>query len=341
MRKALQLILFTVFTSYFSFAQIPAGYYNGTEGLEGDQLKQALHSIISGHTELNYDDLPYVLKQSDEDPANSNNVILLYTGRSQSKSTFGGGVDDWNREHVWAKSHGGFSDSKPYGTDAHHIRPTDASVNSSRGNLDFDNGGSYHSEATLCRYDGDSWEPRDAVKGDVARMMFYMDVRYEGGGELNLDLVDYVGTDGTPTFGKISTLLAWHHADPVDDFERNRNDVVYSFQGNRNPFIDRPEFVGIVYEGQSAGIEDELVDVSLSLYPNPVSDVLYVSAPQILNRNAEVEFINAIGQSIKKYTIVDFTRKAEIDVRNLDPGAYFIKFNSGKISRVSKIVVDR
>ena len=73
-----------------------------------------------------------------------------------------------------------FGDSPPCGTDLHHMKPEDASVNSDRGNKDFDNGGVQHPEATGCYYDSDSWEPRDAVKGDVARMIFYMEVRYEG-----------------------------------------------------------------------------------------------------------------------------------------------------------------
>ena len=80
-------------------------------------------------------------KDTDQDPNNSNNVILLYSGRSQSKTINGGGVDDWNREHVWAKSHGDFGTATGPGTDVHHLRPEDVTVNSTRGNKDFDNGG--------------------------------------------------------------------------------------------------------------------------------------------------------------------------------------------------------
>lgn len=135
-------------------------------------LKSALHNIIDDHTEISYDAVWDALRHTDEDPNNKNNVILLYTGRSQSKTTNGGGVDDWNREHVWAKSHGDFGTSMGPGTDLHHLRATDVSVNSSRGNLDFDNGGTENSEAKGNYSDSDSWEPRDAVKGDVARMIF-------------------------------------------------------------------------------------------------------------------------------------------------------------------------
>ena len=133
--------------------------------------------ISSGVTTLTYDQVWTALKDTDQDPATANNVIEVYSGRSIAKSDNGGGVDQWNREHVWAKSHGDFGTANGPGTDVHHLRPEDVTVNSTRGNLDFDNGGSAVAQCTGCLSDGDSFEPRDAVKGDVARMIFYMAVR--------------------------------------------------------------------------------------------------------------------------------------------------------------------
>lgn len=188
-----------------------------------------MHNIIDDHTEISYSSVWTALRETDEDPNNSNNVILLYTGRSQSKFTNGGNVNDWNREHVWAKSHGDFGTSMGAGTDLHHLRPTDVSVNGTRSNLDFDNGGNEHSEASGNYYDSDSWEPRDSVKGDVARMLFYMAVRYEGdSGELDLELNNKVNNGTAPYHGKLSVLLQWHKQDPVDNFERNRNEIIYT-----------------------------------------------------------------------------------------------------------------
>ncbi|WP_281975383.1 endonuclease [Halobacillus litoralis] len=220
------------------------GYYESADGLSGAELKQTLHNLIDDHTELSYSQVWDALRNTDEDPGNSNNVILLYSGNSLSKYENGGYVDEWNREHVWAKSHGDFGTSRGPGTDIHHLRPTDVSVNSARGNLDFDDGGAPFSEAPGTYYDSDSWEPRDDVKGDVARMVFYMAVRYEGdSGELDLEVADYAGTNG-PNLGKLDTLKEWHENDPVDAFERNRNDIIFNdYQGNRNPFIDHPEYV--------------------------------------------------------------------------------------------------
>jgi endonuclease I len=224
-------------------------YYENAIGKTGEALKTALHTIIDDHTEISYDRVWEALRNTDEDPTNSNNVILLYTGRSQSKFSNGSGINDWNREHVWAKSHGDFGTSMGAGTDLHHLRPTDVTVNSSRGNKDFDNGGTLHEEAPDTYSDSDSWEPRDEVKGDVARMIFYMDIRYEGdNGELDLEVNNVVNNGSAPYHGKLSTLLQWHNQDPVDDFEKRRNEIIFNeYQHNRNPFIDHPEWVEAIW----------------------------------------------------------------------------------------------
>jgi endonuclease I len=276
-RKATFILLLSLIALFqFASAQIPPGYYDAASGLTGTELKGVLHEIIDNHDEPSYDDLrDFILKASDEDPENPNNVILLYSGISRPKSMFGGNSGDWNREHVWAKSHGDFGNNPPSGTDAHHIRPSDVQVNASRGNLDFDMGGSPVSGAPGCFKDGDSFEPRDEVKGDVARMLFYMDVRYEGGsGELDLTVVDAVNTYPAPEHGKLSVLLEWHVQDPPDDFERNRNNVVYSYQDNRNPFIDHPEFVAEIW-GNPSGIT-ATDQIFVRSYPNPVSNYLFI-----------------------------------------------------------------
>lgn len=225
-------------------------YYKLVLQLNGKELKSQLNDIIKVQEVLNYDEVWQALRDTDQDPKNSNNVILLYTGRSQSKTSNGGASDNWNREHVWAKSHGDFGTANGPGTDLHHLRPTDVSVNADRGNLDFDNGGSAHEEAPLCRYDDDSWEPRDAVKGDVARMLFYMAVRYEGqDGEVDLELNNKVNNGKDPFFGKLSVLLEWNKKDPVDSFEMNRNNVIFEkYQENRNPFIDHPEWADKIWK---------------------------------------------------------------------------------------------
>lgn len=223
-------------------------YYKAAIGKSGTALRTALHDIIDGNATLSYDQVWTALKDTDQDPADSGNVIELYTGRSIAKSNNGGGSGQWNREHVWAQSRGGFTTSAGPGTDLHHLRPEDVSVNSTRGNKDFDNGGSAVSGCGDCFTDSDSFEPRDAVKGDVARMLFYMAVRYEGGDGFNdLEMSSTVGSSSS-RIGDLETLLAWNSADPVDSFELRRNDRIYSqWQHNRNPFIDHPEWAAAIW----------------------------------------------------------------------------------------------
>lgn len=224
-------------------------YYRTAIGLTGTALKAELHRIIRTNSRLTYDQVWNALMVTDQDPANTNNVILVYSGRSQAKNTNGGDANDWNREHVWAKSHGDFGTATGPGTDVHHLRPEDVTVNSARGNKDFDNGGSAVSEAPGSYTDADSFEPRNAVKGDVARMIFYMAVRYEGDdGFANLEMNNSVSNGSAPYLGKLSVLLSWSAQDPPDTFEKRRNQVIYDqFQHNRNPFVDHPEWVTSIW----------------------------------------------------------------------------------------------
>ncbi len=317
------------------FGQIPSGYYDGTEGLQEEQLKNALHNIIKNHTEYSYSDLKWMLKETDEDPNNSNNVILLYTGRSQNKNTFGGGANDWNREHVWAKSHGGFGTSAPAGTDAHHIRPADASVNSSRGNKDFDNGGQQHPEATGCYFTDLTWEPRDAVKGDVARMIFYMAVRYEGeNGEPDLEVVDYVGTGTQPKHGKLSTLLQWNTQDPPDDFEIHRNNVIYSYQHNRNPFIDHPEFVNLIWDPGAAGVSGKSLN-PIRVFPNPATDKIQVSRFG-KKKVQRIEVLDLFGRVVLQKKMSG--ENMLLDISGLSKGIHFLRLMTGDSVEIKRFV---
>jgi len=234
---------------FLASADIPTGYYNNAEGLSEDALRTALHNIIDDHTIKTYGDARYILDDSDKDPANSGNIILVYTGTSVSGSWDTG--ETWNREHIWSKSHGFPDETDVAYSDLHNLKPSNPAVNSDRLDKDFDEGGSQHSIATGCYYTSTTWEPRDEVKGDIARIMFYMVVRYEGDAsdESDLELVNELTTYPNPEFGIFSTLLKWHYDDPVDDFERNRNDIIYSHQQNRNPFIDHPEYVSLIWGG--------------------------------------------------------------------------------------------
>lgn len=230
------------------------GYYQSAQNLTGDELHTELHNIIKNHTAANYGDVWNYLTQLDYSANNSDNIDLFYTGRSHPANDSDRddnpirSDDSWNREHVWPKSHGDFgtSTTKVAGTDLHALRPTDKSVNNDRGNKDFDDAETQHSECTGCYFSNNNWEPPDVVKGDVARTLFYMDVRYAGEfSEPDLSLFNGytdISVD-VGTLGKLCSMYQWNVDDPVDSRELERNMGVYELQGNRNPFIEYPNFV--------------------------------------------------------------------------------------------------
>lgn len=264
------------------------GYYTDISGF-GAGLKSDLHDLLrtTHSTEYSYDALWTQLRYTDEDPDNSNNIIQIYTGWSIPKSSNGGGITQWNREHTWSKSHGDFGESRPAGTDLHHMRPCDATVNSAKGNKDFDEGGNLYVDASpYPGYSGNtgnysstySWEPRDEEKGDVARMIMYMAVRYEGTDtSYDLEVVDYVNSSpsGQPYYGKLSTLLAWHEADPPDAWEARRNERIWERQGNRNPFIDHPEFAYMLWTPYPQGATNIAADSFIAHWSQPITGASY------------------------------------------------------------------
>ncbi|MBN1650821.1 MAG: endonuclease [Bacteroidales bacterium] len=267
MRKFIGLLL--LLWSSILFGQTSYGdYYQNAEGLKDEALKTALYHIIKGQTEYPYTasstDVWDMLKQTDKDPNNSANVILLYSGTSVNAAQEYNNGNGWTREHVWAKSRGDFGTEMGPGTDAHHLRPEDNEVNTIRNNRSFDNCNSCEQVIdngvwTGSYIDKNEWtfEPRDAVKGDVARMIFYMATRYEGeNGEPDLQMTESLpsASDQSPFHGRLSTLIQWNREDPVDDWERNRNDIIYTqFQHNRNPYIDHPELIEYIW-GNNKGL---------------------------------------------------------------------------------------
>jgi endonuclease I len=187
-----------------------------------DDLFLELRDIISTYKNVSYDAARYILNISDIDPNNSNNVILVYN-RASVSGTWDNGIT-WNREHIWPQS---LLDGASV-SDLHNLKPADTSINSSRGNKTFENSTSGTYGAV-----GSGWYPGDDDRGDIARIVFYMVTRYP---QLDIE-----------TLGTLAMFLEWHEVDPVDDFERNRNEVIYSNQENRNPFIDYPHFVNLIW----------------------------------------------------------------------------------------------
>ncbi|QCX53960.1 endonuclease [Elizabethkingia sp. JS20170427COW] len=267
MRKTLLFLLIPL----LHLAQIPTDYYASTSGLTGYTLKHQLHQIISKNLRSwNYGDLPEFYKVTDVDKYYENNGSLLdiyseipdgadaYEYRYEDNQLISGAGEEglgWNREHILSQSY--FNSNYPMYSDLHFIVPTDARLNQRRSNWPFvkvnnkptlvgSNGMKFGPSATPGRTTTGA-EPIDEFKGDVARMLLYTSVRYEG--LLNTFNPDNPRSpmDGTEEKAwedwYITMLLEWHHLDPVSQREIDRNNEVYKIQGNRNPFVDFPEWV--------------------------------------------------------------------------------------------------
>ncbi|OIQ28339.1 MAG: hypothetical protein BM564_09725 [Bacteroidetes bacterium MedPE-SWsnd-G2] len=243
-------LLTLIFFTQLSFGQQP--YYDNVDlDLTGLTLKSELAShIISTHTTfLTYSEAYQIIKDTDEDPNNSSNVLLMYNSQSESKdNTLGGGnvsnPEVWNREHTYPNSLG----NPPLGTagpgsDVHHLRACEANVNNNRGSLPFADGSGTYSNLGSSFYPGDSW------KGDVARMMMYMYLRY---GDQCLPATVGVGSAASTPDDMIDLFIEWNAEDPVSAIEIQRNNILETEQGNRNPFIDEPYLATIIWGGTPA-----------------------------------------------------------------------------------------
>lgn len=259
-----KLLLFIFLISFIGISQ--QAYYNDVNlTLTGIPLKNALATkITNSHTKiLSYDQAREALKIVDLVPGQADYVYLLYgysnntcptntanDHRTRNKASFGGGATcEWNREHTYAKSLGNpnLGESGP-GADAHHLRASDVSRNSSRGSLKFSSGSGNSGTS------GSGWYPGDEWKGDVARMMMYMYLRY---GTQCLPSGVTIGTTNSIDSNMINLLLDWNAADPVSTYEDNRNTYLANAsntygQGNRNPFIDNPNLATKIWGGTSA-----------------------------------------------------------------------------------------
>ncbi len=328
----------------------PAGYYSSIEGLSGANLKQALQDIIANPAVVhahNYGDIYDILKVADQNPANSNKVWLMYVEQPRSKIDIQEGntnIGKWNREHIYAQSRGGFADATsniPDGiniwlptsandilaghADAHHLRAEDGPENTSRSNRNY--GIDYNGPAGSLG----SWH------GDVARSLFYMAVRYNGLSVINGNPADSPTTTGS--IGDLASLLIWNQADPRDDFEMNRNNYIYTWQVNRNPFIDYPNLANYIF-GSNYGqpwfstLSSSTFDSNtISFYPNPTTNLVSISG---LTNNGNVQLFSVLGIKVLEQNIENDT---SLDVSNLSSGVYLVKIVSDYKSFETKLII--
>lgn len=350
----------------------PVGYYDSLIGKSGQDLRDAIQAIIAEEGVVrthSYADVTTILKEADQNPNNSNQVWLVYTEDERSKidfqnSSFSDGK--WNREHTFPRSRGDFGDWSDFdddatginlfintnadstrhaNSDAHALRAVDASENSRRSNAHYSN--NFSTASGIREYNGpadlniDPMNPANnngiSFRGDVARGVLFLELRYNG-----LEIVNgFPSSNDSANDGKLgdlATILQWHEDDAPDDYEMNRNNVVYNWQRNRNLLIDLPDLVdyiwgsrqGEVWMGALSTTENELN--SFSFYPNPANNKLTFEG---LITDANIEVYSIEGRKVSTLHI-DSNNTA---ILNLASGIYLLKVKQNGAIVTKRLVV--
>ncbi|SFJ37776.1 endonuclease [Myroides guanonis] len=327
----------------------PIDYYAFLNNKSGEELRNALKSIIADdlivrkHT---YGDVVDILKISDQNPENSSEVWLMYLEKERSKLDYqltSNSVGTWNREHIFPQSRGGFAGAMPTWSDginkwestnaddlsaahsdAHHIRATDGPENSSRGNKSYGSGG----------YNGPT-NTKGSWKGDVARSLFYMSIRYN-----DLDVSrGFLPTSTSFKMGDLDALLEWHKTDKADDFEMNRNNVIYEWQKNRNPFIDMPELADYIWGEHAGDIWNNNLSIKkhefskVVIYPNPATEYFYIQGVE----NGSKILIKTLAGEIVLDVLYNDREKVPV---NFAKGMYIVTITSKKGTETVKLLVN-
>lgn len=332
MKKKVLLVIL-IFHFYSSYGQLTPpnelqAYYKDVNfSFTGTQLFNDLSvETISKHTNtLSYSSRHNYLYNTDEDLNNSANVILMYNSESRDKREYLSGNNShspqtFNTEHVYPQSLIGNTARG----DLHHLRSCDTNINSSRGNKPFANGSGNFANL------GSSWFPGDEWKGDVARMIMYLNLRYN---------------ESFDDVGSLNLFIKWNAEDPVSDFEKQRNETIFNVQGNRNPFIDNPYLATLIWGGTAAENRWSTLSVNsdklntIAIYPNPSSiNSVNISVPNGLHISS-ITLYSIIGSKIYD-TKNPLITNQKIRIKDLKRGMYLLKINSDKKSITKKIVIN-
>ena len=351
--KRLLALVFALCLAVCTVAQPPTNYYNSANGLTGNELKLALHNIIKGHTTISYAKLWNAFWSNDNkgngvvwdmysDRPNGTPPYVYYLGEDQC-GNYNGEGDCYNREHSWPQSW--FNNDGTARTDLHHIFPVDGWVNNKRGNNAFGEVGSASwtsqngSKLGPCKtpgFSGTAFEPIDEYKGDFARAIMYMSVRYysEDGSWSSSDMT----TKSEIKPWAIQLLLRWNEQDPVSQKEIDRNNAIYNdYQHNRNPFVDYPEYARMIWD-PNWNVEEE--QAAVFLFPNPIDrgQALHLSG------NAQqfdaVAICDLCGRTVLKATgnaVGDFAVTIPSDFSR---GCYIVKLMcNGNVVKYEKLLV--
>lgn len=361
------------------FAQIPTGYYNSASGT-GYTLKTQLKTrITTGHIDQGYGAIwSLYTNAAFRDNYYENNGSLLdmyseipsgpdsyeYTSTSQQCGNYSSEGDCYNREHLVPQSYFDNFQVDPMKNDPFHVVPSDGKVNGDRSNFPFgvvatatytsSNGSKKGNNAVngFSAYTGTVFEPIDEFKGDIARAYFYFATRYE-------DFMDdfYNAANASTCQAKnmfdgsinkvfsddfILLLIKWHKQDPVSTKETAQNNYIYySFQGNRNPFIDNPQYVCSIWTTQCATVDallstDTFALTNVSVYPNPSSGNITIESETAIET---IQLISVNGQLVMEIKKPVF-ENSSFTIDNLPKGFYFLKLSSESQSTTKKIIIN-
>ncbi len=345
MKKCLCYIFLLL--SFHLYSQTPAGYYDGTQGLTGDSLRYKLHDIISNNFQsVSYSSLYTHYQSTDKKP--NGKVWDMYSdipggtppyefNFSQTCGNYTQEGQCFNREHTVPSSW--FNDAAPMYSDLFMVVPTDGYVNNKRSNYPYGKvantswislNGSKLGNSAVSGYTGTVFEPIDSFKGDFARIYFYVATRYK-------DEIPSWSSYGVFQGNNLSTwaknlFIQWHNLDPVSAKEIQRNNAVYAIQKNRNPYVDRPEFVSAVWLG-TYDIEENPIP-EISVYPNPANSYLNIAV--LTTQPYQIAIYNQLGQlQISSYSAGG---NASLNLSSLKDGTYYIHLYNKDFSKYTRFI---
>ena len=347
-----------VFLTFFGITLLaqPANYYNSANGLTGNQLKVALHNIIKGHTFISYSQIWNAYWSTDKkgsgivwdmysDRPGGTPAYTYYLGQDQCGSSCTEEGDCYNREHSWPQSW--FNEQSTPRTDLHHIFPTDGWVNNKRSNYPFgevrsaewtSTNGSKLGTCKTTGYSGTVFEPIDEYKGDFARGMMYMSVRYYGE-DSGWKTSDMTNKSEIKSWA-IDMLLRWNDLDPVSQKEIDRNNAIYNdYQHNRNPFVDHPEYARMIWDS-SWSFAEEVEDEPIYIFPNPVEkgNVIHLSGNEW--KFDAVAIYDLCGHVVAKTSGFSLGGLCITVPEGMQTGLYFVKLmKNGRVVKNLKLDV--
>lgn len=335
-----RFLLYILLLPFFTLGQVPINYYLPAYAKQGQNLLVALHNIIKDHYVVPTASISSLIQRTDSKANGKVWDIYGYVpnGPQNYEYTFGTMAcgtpivesDCYDLEYVWPKNW--FANMPTPSNDLFNIYPADGVVKNNRALFPYGTAmtttylslnGSKLGMSSDIGYTGTVFEPINDIKGDIARTFFYMATRY-----YSEDIIwssSSATNKSTILPWQMSVLLSWNHSDPVSDKERDRNDTIfYKLQGNRNPFIDRPQFADTIWTAY-IGLKEQNVlgKENYSLFPNPSKGKIKIAGVSV---GDNVQILNLLGQVMHERECSSF--EEEFVTTSFSSGPYILRLRT-------------